>query len=423
MKILYFDCFSGISGDMTLGALLDLGIDHGQFLSELEKLHLPGYRMTIGKAVKSGITGTDVQVDLCHAHEEQHEHHEAHAHAHEHAHRHHHHHAHDARNLADIEALIDRSSLKQSIKDFSKVVFREIAQAEAKVHGKDISEVHFHEVGAVDSIVDIVGAAICLDMLGVEKVYSSALHDGQGFIECQHGRIPVPVPAVAQMLIGSGIPLVTEAVDTELVTPTGMGIIKCLAADFGAMPDMKISGVGYGMGKRETGRLNALRVFMGTVSDDEDQPAKEVAVLETNIDDMSAELLGFTMEKLLENGALDVFFAPVYMKKNRPGILLTVLAEKQNEKKLVDLILKETTTLGVRRTLAQRYCMERRTVKVETGHGEVRIKIAETDGIRKYSPEYEDCRDIAQKAGIPLREVYLRAMDSFEKAQDRSCRR
>ncbi len=281
MKVLYFDCVSGISGDMTLGALLDMDIDAQLFKAELDKLKVDGYTLIIEKKTKNGIVCTDVDVRLDGWHKEQHSsnthhsHHvgEGHTHSHEahcheiHSHEIHSHeiHSHDARNLKDIETIIDNSGITRRAKDLSKEVFREIAAAEAKVHGKNIHDVHFHEVGAVDSIVDIVGTAICIDMLGVEKVFASKLHDGHGFIECQHGRIPVPVPAVMEILSGSGIPLVQTDVPTELITPTGMAIIKCLSSGFGVMPQMHIDKVGYGSGKRETGGFNALRIIMGTM--------------------------------------------------------------------------------------------------------------------------------------------------------------
>jgi len=260
-------------------------------------------------------------------------------------------------------------------------------------------------VGAVDSIVDIVGTAICIDLLGVKKVFSSALHDGKGFVECQHGILPVPVPAVLEMLTDGKIPLVIEDVQAELITPTGMGIIKCLASDFGNMPAMIVNRIGYGMGKRDTGRLNALRVIMGDLFG-EDNMLEEIAVLETNIDNMSPEALGFTMEILFENGALDVFYTPIFMKKNRPAVILTVIAEKEHEQKLTNIILKQTSTLGVRCSTAKRYCMDRKIVKVETQHGEVRVKVASRGGFSKYSPEYEDCREIAKRTGLPIMNVY-----------------
>jgi uncharacterized protein (TIGR00299 family) protein len=277
MKILYFDCFSGISGDMCLGALLDLGIDNEVFKGELDKLHLEGYEIVVERANRKGISGTDVNVVTKERTSKKNEQTDGHLHGSCHSHTHRHHqggdhehvhaipHGHDARNLMDIEKLIDDSGLAEKVKEFSKVVFREIAKAEAKVHGKSLQEVHFHEVGAVDSIVDIVGTAICLDLIGAEKVFASHLHDGSGFVECQHGVIPVPVPAVMEMLSGSGIVVESENVNTELITPTGMGLIKCLTKEFGKMPKMRIDKAGYGFGKRETGRLNALRIVLGTL--------------------------------------------------------------------------------------------------------------------------------------------------------------
>lgn len=432
MKVLYFDCFSGISGDMTLGALLDLGIDEQAFRNELAKLNLNEYDIVVGKKIKSGIVGTDVSVILFNEDENHHEEHyyghQEHHHGqdghsndfHEHTHTSHshhhepvvHEHSHTARNLKDIEEIIDASDLNQRVKGFSKKVFLEIARAEAKVHHKEIHEVHFHEVGAVDSIVDIVGTAICLDLLGVEKVFSSPMHEGNGFIKCQHGMIPVPVPAVMEMLSASNIPLISEDINTELVTPTGLGIIKCLAYSFGKMPTMTVEKTGYGMGKRETGRFNALRVVAGSIHTDikiED----EIIVLETNIDDTSPEILGFTLEKLMENGALDAFYTPIYMKKNRPSAMLTVLTSIEVEEKLVDILMYETSTLGVRRTVSKRHCMNREIVKVATEHGEIRIKVATRGEVTKTSPEYEDCREIAKKTGLSLREVYDIAVNTF----------
>ncbi|TGE34378.1 nickel pincer cofactor biosynthesis protein LarC [Desulfosporosinus sp. Sb-LF] len=395
MKVLYFDCFSGISGDMTLGALLDLGVDEQSLRRELDKLKLDGYKLVIGKSIKNGITGMDVNVILT-----THHHHSDHSHTHTHAHDHH------ARNLRDIELLIEESDLSLGVKNFGKKVFREIAAAEAKVHDKDIYEVHFHEVGAVDSIVDIVGTAICLDLLGVDRVYASKLYDGHGFIECQHGIIPVPVPAVMEMLSGSRIPLIQTDINTELITPTGMGIIKSLSLGFGTMPEMSVDRVGYGMGKRETGGFNALRVVIGTMDEAEKDTPNEIVLLETNIDDMSGEALGYTMEQLFENGALDVFYTPIFMKKNRPAVILTVIATIQNEEKLADMILRETTTLGIRRSRCQRYCMNREIVKASTEFGDVRVKVASRNGIVKYAPEYDDCRNMARKTGQTFIEVY-----------------
>ena len=384
MKALYFDCFSGVSGDMTLGALIDLGIDHGLFQSELHRLNLEGCDLVIRKITKNGIIGTDIEVIL-----------------HNDSERHHH----AERNLSSIETLIDSSNLSLKVKEFSQKVFREIARAEAKVHHRDISDVHFHEVGAVDSIIDIVGVGICMEILGIDNVYSSPIHDGHGFIECRHGVLPVPVPAVMEMLTGSGIPYVCDDVNTELVTPTGLGLIKCLASTYGCMPGMLIDKVGYGFGKRETGRFNALRVVAGTLCAG-DASSEEIVELETNIDDMNPEIIGFTIEQLFQNGALDVYSTPVYMKKNRPAVKLTVLVGSEDEEKIKHVLFSETSTLGIRRTLKQRFCMERKIVTVNTPYGDIRVKIATIGDVKKLSPEYEDCRSAAQKHGVPLSKIY-----------------
>lgn len=420
MRALYFDCFSGISGDMTLGALIDLGIDKDEFKSELLKLNLFEFDIVIEKVVKNAITGTDVTViinseleqiqkeilikenQLVHNHH--HDHHENHHHTHNHSH---------GRNLMDIEQLIISSDLKQKVKDFALKVFREIARAEAKVHNKSINEIHFHEVGAVDSIVDIVGVSICLDMLGIDIVFSSPLHEGHGFVKCQHGLLPIPVPAVLEMLTGSGIPVISENIPFELVTPTGIGIIKSLANSYGNMPAMIIDKVGYGFGKRETGRLNALRVVVGTLFG-EDRVTEEVVLVETNIDDAQPEVLGYTMERLFEEGALDAFYSPIYMKKNRPSSMLTVICKKEVEEKLVDLIFRETSTLGIRRRTSQRYALERNSQVVNTPYGEVKVKIANIGDTKKFSPEYEDCKIIAKKTGMPLLGVYDMVKKGFE---------
>ncbi len=424
MRVLYFDCFSGISGDMTLGALLDLGLDCNVFLQELDKLKVDGYSIEIKKVVKNGITGTDVNVilqdeahdhDHHHGHEHKHDDHDHH-HSHEHDNHDHHHshsHSHVERNLSDIENIINNSGLKPGVKAMSAKIFREIARAEAKVHGKDINEVHFHEVGAIDSIVDIIGACICIDMLGVERIYASELHEGKGFVKCAHGLLPVPVPAVMEMLCNSKIPLITEDIPFELVTPTGIGILKMTCSSYGKMPPMAIEKTGYGMGKRNTGRFNALRAVVGTLYEQESVPNDEISILETNIDNMSPEILGYTMEKLLDHGALDVYYTPIYMKKSRPSVMLTVLAKCEDEKKFSDVIFSETSTLGIRVTRSARYCMNREFVKVNTMYGDVRVKIARIGDIHKFAPEYEDCKSIALKTGLPITKVYEMVNESY----------
>lgn len=435
MRVLYFDCFSGISGDMTLGALLDLGLDSTAFLQELDKLNVDGYSIEIKKVVKNGISGTDVNVILesenqdggqLHdhdSHDHQHSHDHAHSHDHEHEHEHIHSHSHShsqpERNLEDIEKIINASGLKPGVKAMSTRIFREIARAEAKVHGKDISEVHFHEVGAIDSIVDIIGVCICIDMLGVERIYASELHEGKGFVKAAHGLLPVPVPAVLEMLCNSRIPLISEDIPFELVTPTGIGILKMTCSSFGKMPPMSIEKTGYGMGKRETGRFNALRVVVGSLYEYDTVPNDEISILETNIDNMSPEIMGYTMEKLFENGALDVYCTPIYMKKSRPSTMLTVLAKCEDEKKFSDIIFRETSTLGIRVTRSERYCMNRELVKVNTMYGDVRVKVASSGDIKKFAPEYEDCKDIAVRTGLPITKVYELVNETYR--QEGNC--
>ncbi len=411
MKVLYFDCFSGISGDMTLGALLDLGIDKAAFLAELEKLKVEGYSIEIKNKLKNGISGTDVHVVLeetgHYEDDEEHQYGEIHHIDHHHHGEHEHTHTHNSeRNLEDIENIINHSELRPRVKSMSTKIFREIARAEAKVHGKGINEVHFHEVGAVDSIVDIVGSCICLDLLGIERIFASELHEGKGFVKCAHGLLPVPVPAVMEMLCSSKIPLITEDIPFELVTPTGLAIIKTISSGFGKMPPMSIEKTGYGMGKRETGRFNALRVVMGSLYQQDMIPNDEISILETNIDNMSPEIMGYTMEKLLDSGALDVYYTPIYMKKSRPSAMLTVLVKCGEEKKISDIIFSETSTLGIRISHSQRFCMDRELVKVNTQYGDVRVKVANIGDIMKFAPEYEDCRSIALKTGMPIKEVY-----------------
>lgn len=381
MKALYFDCFSGISGDMALGAMLDLGIDAEEFMFEIKKLALDGYDIKISKKTVHGITGTNVEITS----------EEKHSHIH--------------RKLSDITELIRASSLKPSVVETSIDIFKEIALAESAVHGVDVNEIHFHEVGAMDSILDIVGCAICLDLLGIERVFSSPLHDGKGSTSCSHGMIPIPVPAVLEMLKGSNIPLVSEDINCELVTPTGMGFIKSVAVSFGNMPVMMIENVGYGFGKRDTGRLNALRVVSGDLFGNFDE-LEEIVMLETNLDSVSSEVLGYTMGKLMEKGAVDVFYTPIYMKKNRPAFMLTALAPLSEEKNVAETIFRETGTLGIRRRITERYVKQRSIESVNTKFGDVRVKISGTDKDIRYSPEYEDCRKIAKDRDMPLYQVF-----------------
>ncbi len=378
---------------MMLGALMDLGLDEKRFRNELAGLNLDGYHLAVNKVTKHGVVGTDIQVTVLPSHK-------GGLCAHD-----------GTRNLSDIEKLITESDLRESVKTFSLGVFREIAQAEAHIHNVSIDDIHFHEIGAVDSIVDIVGVGIALDLLDIVKFYASAVHDGCGFITCRHGVLPVPVPAVLQMLTQSDIPFSCTDVSTELVTPTGIGLLKGMTPTFGPMPAMRVHRVGYGYGKRDTGRFNALRVIEGELCHCA-LSTEEIVELETNIDDMNPEMIGYVIEKLLQDGALDVYTTPIYMKKNRPAVKLSVLTDLQNEARIKNILFTETTSLGIRRTIKERFSMKRRIVAVETPFGPIRIKVADMDLLKKTAPEYEDCKRAAQIHGVPLQTVYAAAQDA-----------
>ena len=423
MKTLYFDCSSGISGNMVLGALTEIISDESYLTEELKKLNVDGYRIEISAKEKKGIRGTYVDVILDgvdeyghhHGHEHDHEHHHEHDHHHDHDHEHHHehdhhhdhdhdhHHHHDHRNLDDVYAVIDHSVLDSEVKDLAKRIFLRVAKAESKVHGKPLSEVHFHEVGAVDSIVDIVGAAILLNRIKPDKVISSVVNDGHGFIECAHGTMSVPVPATSEILAEAGVRFRQIDVDTELVTPTGAAIIAEIADEFIPLPEMRVEKIGWGAGKKDLTIPNLLKVYLGS----EQTPEKEETfmVMETNIDDCSGEVLAYTMNLLLEEGALDVFYTPVYMKKNRPAYLLTVACREEDMEKLQGIIFRETTTIGIRYRHEKRIRLEREAVEIQTPYGRAEgKKVRFGDQVYIY-PEYESLKRIAETAKVPLKEL------------------
>lgn len=392
-KVLYFDCFAGISGDMTVGALIDLGADEKELMRQLDSLHLHGYRIEIKKALKNGISGTDFNVIV----EEEHSHHA------------HHHHS---RNLSDISDIINSSPLDSSVKELSLKIFHEIAVAESKIHAKSIDEIHFHEVGAVDSIVDIVASAICLNMIKPDKIISSPLNLGEGTVECAHGVFPVPAPATAEIL--KGIPVYSSGIKKEMTTPTGAAIIKCIAQEFSSFPAMKIDSTGYGLGKRNLEVPNVLRVVVGEM----DYSEKKV-MIETNIDDMSGEIYSYLMNKLFESGALDFFITPVIMKKSRPAHVLSVLCESGKVDALEEIIFTETTTFGTRRYEVERSELERTISKVKTSYGEISVKKGYLNGkYLKFSPEYDECAEAAKKHGVPVREVYNAVTAQLKKSED-----
>jgi uncharacterized protein (TIGR00299 family) protein len=398
MKILYFDCSSGISGNMTLGALLEIVGDEKYLLEELNKLNVDGYKIEISKQVKNGITGTYVNVILEH---DEHHHHHDHHHEGEPEHTHEHHN-HEHRNLYDVNTIIDNSSLDENTKDLAKRIFLRVAKAESKVHNKPLEEVHFHEVGAIDSIVDIVGTAILINKINPDKIISSVVNDGYGFIECAHGTMAVPVPATSEIFTASNVKFRQIDIDTELVTPTGAAIIAELAEDFVTLPAMVTKKIGWGTGSKDLKIPNVLKVYYGEIQEQNEN----LVVMETNIDDCSGEILGYTSEKLFENGALDVFYTPIFMKKNRPAYRLSVACRKEDMFKLQNIIFKETTTIGIRYRFESRTELVREFVEIDTRYGKIKAKKVTNNGETYVYPEYESMKELAEKNNITLKELY-----------------
>jgi len=419
MKILYLDLFSGIAGDMFIAALLDLGVDARQLERELKKLKLDGYHLHISRQQKSAIVGVKFDVHL--APEPDHEHAHDHGHQH-HEHEHHHDHSHDdSRNFSEIKQIISRSKLSAWVKQKSIAVFQRIAEAEGKIHGLPPGEVHFHEVGAVDSIVDIVGAAIALELLGKPRVFASPVVEGTGWIRCAHGRFPVPAPATLAILGARGIGLTQCEEPHELVTPTGAALLAEFVERFGAMENLVAEKIGFGLGTRDNKtRPNVLRAVLGkgikktsniqhrtSNIQSHDWETDRVAVLETNLDDCAGEILGHFVETALAAGALDVFHTPVQMKKNRPGVLLTVLCAETDVDKFSELMLRETTAFGVRKTIAERRKLRREFAEVKTAFGEVTVKIGRLGGkVVQAAPEFESAKKLAAQKKVPLKQIY-----------------
>jgi pyridinium-3,5-bisthiocarboxylic acid mononucleotide nickel chelatase len=440
MRTLYLDTFSGISGDMFLGALLDLGVEFRDLERDLQTLKLEGFHLHCRRAQKSGIEGVkfDVQVedhdhDDDHRHEHGHEHHHHHhehahhhhEHGHEHGHSHHEHehehhhgeHAHDhghdehhhGRNFSEIRDLLARSGLSDWVKQKAIAVFHRVAVAEGKVHGQSPEQVHFHEVGALDSIIDIVGGCIGLELLGKPRVLASKLVEGTGWIDCAHGRFPIPAPATLEILSARGIALSQCEEPHELVTPTGAALLAEFAESFGPMAGLLPRKVGYGLGTRDNRtRPNVLRAVL---CDEEggahDWEIDTVTVLQTNLDDINAEILGRVMKRALAEGALDVFYIPAQMKKNRPGVLLSILCAESEADRFAQLILTETTAFGVRRHTAERRKLRREFGTVETSYGPVAVKYGRLDGkVVQAAPEFESCKRVADANNLPVKTVY-----------------
>jgi uncharacterized protein (TIGR00299 family) protein len=423
MKTLYLDIFSGISGDMFIGALIDLGVDARKLERELKKLKLGGYHLHIARKQKTGIEGIKFDVHLeevrsakCEVRKHGHEHHHKHD-------PHQEHHRDENRTFTQIKKLIARSKLSPWVKKKSIAVFQLIAEAEGKIHGLPPGHVHFHEVGAVDSIVDIVGACIALEMLGKPRVLAAPVIEGTGWIDCAHGRFPVPAPATLAILGARGIGVTQCEEPHELVTPTGAALLAEFAESFGPMQGLVAGKTGFGIGTRDNRtRPNVLRAVLGKLSTFNLQPSTSldwemdtIVVLETNLDDISGEILGRFLETALAAGALDVFHTPVQMKKNRPGVLLTILCSKADADKFSEMILRETSAFGVRRTVAERRKLRREFTKVKTPFGDVIVKIGRLNGkVVQTAPEFESCNKRAAQAKVPLKQIYEAALKAVE---------
>jgi hypothetical protein len=415
MKTLYLDIFSGISGDMFIGALIDLGADARQLERELKKLNLGGYHLHVARKQNSGIAGVKFDVHLADDHEHHHRHHPDHSHDHHH---------HDGnRTFVEIKKLIGRSKLSAWVKKKSVAVFQRIAEAEGKIHGLPPEKVHFHEVGAVDSIVDIVGACIALEMLGKPRVLAGPVIEGTGWVDCAHGRFPVPAPATLAILGVRGVGVTQCDEPHELVTPTGAALLAEFVENFGPMQGLVAEKTGFGLGTRENQtRPNVLRAVLGKLSTLSPQPSTStdwetdrIAVLETNLDDVGGEILGHFVEAALAAGALDVFYTPIQMKKNRPGVLLTVLCAETDADKFSELILRETSAFGVRRTVAERRKLQREFTRVKTPLGEITVKIGRLNGkMVQAAPEFESCKKLASRAKVPLKRIYEAALKAVK---------
>ena len=411
MKILYYDCFAGISGDMHLGAMIDAGVDPEHLLNELKKLPLDGYKVKITRDQRKSIEGTRVDIIVEGGHVHHHHHNDDHHHGHDHDHNHHHHHHHEEhphhhehRNLADIKKIISESGLPEETKTRAMKMFLLIAEAEAKIHGVSVDEIHFHEVGAVDSIVDITGAAICLEYLKPDRILSSTIELGSGMVKCAHGLMPVPAPATAEIL--KNIPVKIGSTPHEATTPTGAAILAANVDEFTDQMNFKPEKTAYGIGQRDTELPNILRVYLGEI-DEKPLSTGNCTLIECNIDDMNPEFYGDVMDNLFEAGALDVFITPTIMKKNRPAVILSVLCHQNDQVKMSDILLKQTTTLGVRYQTVSRLMLDRDTETVSTSLGKAAIKQAWYQGkLLKWKPEYEDCKLLAEKHNLSVREVY-----------------
>ena len=396
MKVIYLDCSMGAAGDMLMAALYELLDDKQAFLDTMRGLGLPGIEISAEPAVKCGITGTHMKV-LVHGSEELdalHDHLHEHAHEHSHDHEHHHH-----TELHEIEHLMEHLSLPRAVRDDALAVYHRIAEAESKVHGRPVDQIHFHEVGTLDALADVVGVCLLMHLLAPEKVYASSVHVGCGQVKCAHGILPVPAPATALLL--AGVPIYGGAIQGELCTPTGAALLTHFVTKFGELPAMRLLKSGYGMGTKDFPAANCVRAMLG----EQDAPTEEILELSCNLDDCTGEAIGFAMERLLDAGALDVYWTSVGMKKNRPGILLTCMCRPLDREKMVELLFRHTTTLGVRESAFRRYTLSRESKTIQTPDGDIRVKVSTGYGVAREKPEFEDLAKIARKTGKSLSEL------------------
>ena len=412
MKTLFIECNMGAAGDMLMAALLELHPDPDAFIAKLNGLGIPGVAVTRQAAVKCGITGTHVSVRVggeeeesrdipaghghAHGHQEGHDHHHSHD---DHGHHHNHEHEHPHAGMAEIQQLLHALPVSDRVKSDALAVYGLIAEAEGKAHGKPVGAVHFHEVGSMDAVTDIVGVCLLMEALAPQKVVVSPVHVGSGQVRCAHGVLPVPAPATAHIL--KDVPTYGGQIKGELCTPTGAALLKYFTDEFGDRPMMTTAAIGYGMGKKDFPAANCVRVFIGEGKKQDD----DIAEIVCNLDDMTGEELGFALETLMDNGALDVYMAPIQMKKNRPGQLLVCLCKPEDEEKLAALMLKHTTTFGVRSSRWRRHTLDRTVKTVGTEYGPVRVKTGSGFGVTKSKAEYEDLAKIARETGLGLREI------------------
>lgn len=402
-RMLYLEGASGISGDMTVAALLDLGASQEKLEAVLESLRLEGYDCVVSRKSSYGLDGVDFDVRL-HDHDHDHDHDGA---------GHHHHHEH--RNLSDVYEVIDRGVMTDGARALAKRIFLIVAEAEAAAHGVPLEQVHFHEVGAIDSIVDVVSAAVLVDDLDIDECVVDGLTEGRGFVRCQHGELPVPVPAVLNVARAFSIPLQRADVQGEMVTPTGIGIAAALRTRDSLPGRYRVEGVGVGLGKRDFGRANFLRAMI--LVEEEACPSDEkVWILECNIDDSTGEMLGLALERLMEAGALDAHFTPCFMKKNRPAYLLRVIADEERIGELEEVIFDATTTIGIRRYRVERSCMQRAMAEVETPFGQVAVKVCAGAGVRRCYPEFESVKRLSDASGVDFQTIFRLAQDAADEA-------